>query len=105
MYPFRLVACASKLTELSPEMFIQCHAITDVQVSKVLCTIFVVHIFKIDIEILVGDWSEKSTSFNENLRHFNSNASLSENFFKNIIVSSVLARYRHDSKGIFFSIR
>lgn len=39
MYPFRLVACASKLTELSPEMFIQCHAITDIQVSKV-CTIF-----------------------------------------------------------------
>ncbi|XP_032691389.1 vacuolar protein sorting-associated protein 13B isoform X2 [Odontomachus brunneus] len=33
MYPFRLVACASKLTELSPEMFTQCHAITDIQVT------------------------------------------------------------------------
>ncbi|XP_067209482.1 intermembrane lipid transfer protein VPS13B isoform X1 [Linepithema humile] len=32
MYPFRLVACASKLTELSVEMFTQCHAITDIQV-------------------------------------------------------------------------
>lgn len=39
MYPFRLVSCASKLTELSPEMFAQCHAITDIQVSKVLYTI------------------------------------------------------------------
>ncbi|XP_011140226.1 vacuolar protein sorting-associated protein 13B [Harpegnathos saltator] len=35
MYPFRLVACASKLTELSPEMFTQCHAITDIQVIGV----------------------------------------------------------------------
>ncbi|XP_071652871.1 intermembrane lipid transfer protein VPS13B isoform X2 [Temnothorax longispinosus] len=35
MYPFRLVACASKLTDLSPEMFIQCHAITDIQVIGV----------------------------------------------------------------------
>ncbi|XP_039314180.1 vacuolar protein sorting-associated protein 13B [Solenopsis invicta] len=35
MYPFRLVTCASKLTELSPEMFIQCHAITDIQVIGV----------------------------------------------------------------------
>ncbi|KAL6262831.1 hypothetical protein P5V15_005621 [Pogonomyrmex californicus] len=33
MYPFRLVACASKLTELSPEMFTQCHANTDIQVT------------------------------------------------------------------------
>jgi len=33
MYPFRLVACASKLTELPPEMFTQCHVITDIQVS------------------------------------------------------------------------
>ncbi|EZA51369.1 Vacuolar protein sorting-associated protein 13B [Ooceraea biroi] len=32
MYPFRLVACASKLTELPPEMFPQCHVITDIQV-------------------------------------------------------------------------
>jgi hypothetical protein len=39
MYPFRLVACASKLTELSIEMFTQCHAITDIQVSKLLCAI------------------------------------------------------------------
>ncbi|XP_070530231.1 intermembrane lipid transfer protein VPS13B isoform X2 [Cardiocondyla obscurior] len=30
-----LVACASKLTELSPEMFTQCHAITDIQVIGV----------------------------------------------------------------------
>lgn len=47
MYPFRLVACASKLTELSPEMFIQCHAITDIQVSKaqyLLCTFFKINI-------------------------------------------------------------
>ncbi|EFN83982.1 Vacuolar protein sorting-associated protein 13B [Harpegnathos saltator] len=36
MYPFRLVACASKLTELSPEMFTQCHAITDIQKSGIL---------------------------------------------------------------------
>ncbi|XP_012543255.1 vacuolar protein sorting-associated protein 13B isoform X3 [Monomorium pharaonis] len=35
MYPFRLVACASKLTELSLEMFAQCHAITDIQVIGV----------------------------------------------------------------------
>lgn len=35
MYPFRLVACASKLTELSPEMFTQCHAIADIHVSNV----------------------------------------------------------------------
>lgn len=44
MYPFRLVTCASKLTELSPEMFIQCHAITDIQVSKISCTIFIKHL-------------------------------------------------------------
>lgn len=34
MYPFRLVACASKLTDLQPEMFTQCHAITDIQVNR-----------------------------------------------------------------------
>ncbi|XP_050449510.1 intermembrane lipid transfer protein VPS13B isoform X1 [Cataglyphis hispanica] len=32
MYPFRLVACASKLTDLQPEMFTQCHVITDIQI-------------------------------------------------------------------------
>lgn len=35
MYPFRLVACASKLTDLQPKMFSQCHAITNIQVSRV----------------------------------------------------------------------
>ncbi|EFN66110.1 Vacuolar protein sorting-associated protein 13B [Camponotus floridanus] len=33
MYPFRLVACASKLTDLQPEMFSQCHAITNIQIT------------------------------------------------------------------------
>lgn len=103
MYPFRLIACASKLTELSPEMFTQCHAITDIQVS--FMHNIIMHTFKVNIEMLLGDWSEKSTPLNENLRHFNSNALLGGNFFKNIIVSSILARHRHDSKVIFLSIR
>lgn len=45
MYPFRLVACASKLTDLQPEMFIQCHAITDIQVSRVFMHNYYEHTF------------------------------------------------------------
>lgn len=45
MYPFRLVACASKLTDLQPEMFSQCHTITNIQVSKVFMHNHYEHIF------------------------------------------------------------
>ncbi|XP_020300480.1 vacuolar protein sorting-associated protein 13B isoform X2 [Pseudomyrmex gracilis] len=33
MYPFRLVACASKAKNLPPEMFTHCHAITNIKVT------------------------------------------------------------------------
>lgn len=56
MYPFRLVACASKLTELSVEMFTQCHAITDVQVSKLLYAQFFIIIY-ISLVSPISKWS------------------------------------------------
>ena len=33
LYPFRLVACASKQTEIPPEMLVQCYRDIKVQVS------------------------------------------------------------------------
>ncbi|XP_011871179.1 PREDICTED: vacuolar protein sorting-associated protein 13B isoform X1 [Vollenhovia emeryi] len=59
MYPFRLVACASKLTELSPEMFTQCHAITDIQVTGVKSQL---HLTKICDTSIVMPYSVEASS-------------------------------------------
>lgn len=69
MYPFRLVACASKVTELPPEMFTQCHVITDIQASTVfMCDTIATHLNLIYILNLCSDnWSEESTSLDEDL--------------------------------------
>jgi len=71
MYPFRLVACASKLTELPPEMFTQCHVITDIQVNtfpRHCCYIYAIFTLESNIlNLCTVDRSKKSTSFDKNL--------------------------------------